>query len=172
MKIREEPEIPWRKLLTSMNCFRTFDADFQKINLQQNTNMKNLLSILVTGMAVVLFSCQASMNDENEPLEGVWELVSAEWQMGDSTSVFPGPDMTGKSIKGYTDGHFFVMGDMGDVYALSGTYTISGDTCIEVIGMNTFGMDPGENVTIVFSTDGDNLNLKSDWFEETWKRIE
>jgi hypothetical protein len=135
--------------------------------------MRKTLGLLVIIITVSVFSCQTNEPEKAAgPLEGVWELVSAEWAQGDSITPFPNPDISEKSIKFYSGSHFFVIGNIGTVYSVSGTYTVDGNECIEVIDLNSAGMSPGDEFTINFVIEDNILNLESDWFKETWKRLE
>lgn len=107
----------------------------------------------------------------DSPLEGVWELVSGEWEQDGATTVFPNPELDAKSVKCYTKGHFFVIGKWEEVYALSGTYVVKEDVYTETIEISAFG-NTGTPIDIKFKVEGDKLILEADWFHEVWKRIE
>ena len=135
--------------------------------------MKKSILHLVLASALFLFACTAEVTKESSsPLEGVWQLVSAEWTMEDSTSVYPSGEMEGTSIKCYTARHFFVVGDITAPYSISGTYAVEGESSTEIIGMNSFGMEIGTEVITSFEIQGDRLELSAEWFKEEWKRIE
>ena len=137
--------------------------------------MKNLL--IITGVLIlVIGACKdcERVETDSSPLEGVWELVSAEWKMEDSTIIVPSPDINLQSMKYYSKEHFFVIGKdspAAEHYALAGTYSVNGQEYTEKIKFNSFG-NPGEGLKINFSIEGNLLKLKSEWFTETWKRVE
>ncbi len=137
--------------------------------------MKNLL-IIIGILFLLVGGCKDCTEVETVagPLEGVWELVSAAWKMEDSTLIIPSPGINLKSMKYFSKEHFFVIGKdspTAENYALAGTYSVEGQEYTEMIQFNSFG-NPGDGLKIKFSVEGDLLTLKSDWFTETWKRIE
>ena len=138
--------------------------------------MKKSINYFFIVLLFLFISCNTKPPVEKVagPLEGVWELVSAEWKMQDSTIIIPSPEINLKSMKYYSKGHFFVIGKDSpgaENYALAGTYSVNGQEYTEIIQFNSFG-NPGDSMKIKFSIEGDLLTIKSDWFTETWKRIE
>ena len=94
--------------------------------------------------------------------------------MEDSTLVIPSPGINLTAMKYYSKEHYFVIGKdapTAENYALAGTYIVNGQEYTEIIHFNSFG-NTGDSVKIKYSVEGDLLTLKSDWFNETWKRIE
>ncbi len=137
--------------------------------------MKKALICSFTFLLVLFLSCDSDKPAEtSSPLEGVWELVSGEWDTQDTTWVLPSPGLTMKSMKYYSKGHFFVIGKDApgaESHALSGKYTTNGDEYTEIIEFSSME-NVGENVVIKYRIEGDILSLESDWFNEKWKRIE
>ncbi len=109
--------------------------------------MKTLHTILVTLLLVLLSSCAT---EKRSPLEGVWELVSAEWTTPDTTLKFTPADWS--QIKVITKSHFVFVGQEPNRVKISGaqsdaelismartffggggTYSLEGDTCTETL---------------------------------------
>ncbi len=137
--------------------------------------MKKAIICSFTFLLVLFVSCDSDKPAETtSPLEGVWELVSGEWDMQDTTWVFPSPGNEMKSMKYYSKGYFFVIGKdalAAEFHALSGKYTINEDEYTEVIEFASME-NIGGNIVIKYHIEGDILSLESDWFNEKWKRIE
>lgn len=138
--------------------------------------MKKAINHFIIFLLFLFISCNTNPPAEDlaSPLEGVWELVSGEWNMQDSTLIMPSPGISLKAMKYYSKGHFFVIGKdapTAENYALAGTYSVDGKEYTEVIQFNSVG-NIGSSVIIKYSIEDDLLTLKSDWSTETWKRIE
>ena len=136
--------------------------------------MKNQVLFLLAVIFALFISSTRDKPSNKTPLTGVWELVSGEWTMQDSTYVLPGPGMKMKSMKYYARDHFFCIGMNApgiDRYAFSGTYKIDGESYTETVTYSTGG-NIGEVYPLKFKVSGDTLKLKGDWFHETWKRVE
>jgi len=136
--------------------------------------MKNPILFLLAICVASVLSCTSEKPSDTTPLTGVWELVSGEWKMQDTTFVLPGPGMELKSMKYYSRDHFFCIGmgapNMGS-YAFSGVYKIDGDKYTESVTYSS-GNNVGDEYLLSFQVKGDELKIQGDWFHETWKRIE
>ena len=138
--------------------------------------MKKAINHFYFILFFLFISCNTNppVEDVAGPLEGVWELVSGEWNMEDSTFIMPSPGISLKAMKYYSKGHFFVIGKEAPTvnnYAFAGTYSVDGKEYTEVIQFSYVG-NTGSSVLIKYSVEDDLLTLKSDWYNETWKRIE
>ena len=134
-------------------------------------NFVRLSVVLIVFICLQMVACTVETEETKEvsPLIGVWELVHGDWNLQDSID---GSDITVKSMKFYSESHFYVIGKGDEVYSLSGTYTYEGNECIEKIGLSTMDMSMNREVKISFSIEDDMLSLESDWFKEKWKRVE
>lgn len=135
--------------------------------------MKKVNLILLATILAFVCSCRTETLPES-PLTGVWELVSGEWEIQDSTFVLPGPGMKMKSMKFYSREHFFCIGTDApgmEHYAFCGTYTIDGDRYTEKVTMSS-GDNVGAEYPIKFEVSGDSLKLEGEWFRETWEKLE
>ena len=109
--------------------------------------MKTSYTILVILLLVLLSSCAT---EKRSPLEGVWELVSAEWTYPDTTRKITPADWS--QIKIITKSHFVFAGQEPNRTKISGagsdaelismaqeffggggTYTLEGDTYTETM---------------------------------------
>jgi hypothetical protein len=109
--------------------------------------MKLIFGSIIIVFFFTLLSCDT---EKKNPIEGTWELVSAKYIMGDSTSEYSQKDL--HSIKIITKGHFAFLTQIGDrpkftkmgndaemllaartFGAGGGTYTLEGDTYTEHI---------------------------------------
>jgi hypothetical protein len=136
--------------------------------------MKNPVLFALAVILASAFSCTPEKPFGTTPLTGVWELVSGQWSMGDSAFALPGPGVGLKSMKYYGKDHFFCIGMNApgiDRYAFSGEYTVNGDKYTEKVSHST-GNNIGQEYPLSFQVSGDTLNIKGDWFHETWIRVE
>ena len=134
---------------------------------------KTALLALAVFLALT-FSCTPKEPSGNTPLTGVWELVSGQWTMNDSTYTLPGPGMELKSMKYYGKDHFFCIGMNApgmDRYAFSGEYTVEGDQYTEKVSYST-GDNIGQEYPLSYQVSGDTLKIQGNWFHETWERVE
>ena len=134
------------------------------------------MKYLIVALFVLFVACNTNppMKNESGPLEGVWELESAEWTTEDSTMIFPSPGIDLKSRKYYSKEYFFVIGKeyvTSENYALAGKYLVNGQEYTEIIQFNSFD-NMEDTVNIKYSVGGDILTLESDLFTENWKRVE
>ena len=127
---------------------------------------------------VFSFSCTSDMPDEEavNPLEGVWELISGEYNISDSIINFPSPDFPDwKSMKIFTKEYFNTAG-MGaapiqDFWSFTGTYEINGNEYTQSNIYSSYG-NIGNRITMKFNIVGDTLKQESDSHKEVWKRLE
>ena len=135
--------------------------------------MRKFAILIILFIPFFWVSCNQQKSDESDsPLAGVWELVKAEWTIRDTVYYFPDADQKMNSTKFYSQEHFFVIGNSGGVYSISGTYTVDGDEYTEIIGLNSAGMVEGHEEKIRYSISNDTLKLCADWFREYWVRVE
>lgn len=136
------------------------------------------IPVLVFALALCLSnSCTSTpeVEDVSNPLVGVWEMVSGEYSMKDSTLYVPNdefPDL--KSMKIFSEGYFTTLHQNGPMKhtTLAGTYEI-GDG--EYTQTNTFASKEdniGKSITMKFKIEDDKLIQESDWHKEVWKRVE
>ena len=128
-------------------------------------------------LSILLFSCTSDKSEEEStnPLEGVWELVSGEWNMEDTTYVFPSPELPDlKSMKIFTKGYYVTIhqsGPLVEFWAIAGTYEITGEDYSQINLFSSSG-NIGGSITMRFNLEGDLLKQESDRHSEVWKRVE
>ncbi len=143
--------------------------------------MKNFVKTLSLICFIIVFSMICCTTAEEEPekinnLEGVWQLVSAEWTMQDTIYTFPGGDFKGsKSYKFLGETYWVVVGQdtaMDMHYAHAGTYRVTEDTYVEYFEIHKEVKSIGDSAIFKYTLDGDKWTISSDWLKEEWKRIE
>ena len=141
----------------------------------KNLKISNILGLF---MIITVLSCttQPPVEQQTNPLEGVWEFVSGERTTQDTIITYPGPQTTDlRSFKFITKNHWGVTGmvpSRGSNWGFAGTYRLTDDTYVEhfVIQSNTENL--GDSAVYKYKLDGDIWTISSDWLKEEWKRIE
>ena len=162
--------------MTTVMC-----SDFCTLGLITTTlnlfTMNKTILFTFALLSILFFSCTLDKSEEESanPLEGVWELVSGEWNSEDTTYVYPDPELPDfKSMKIFTKGYFCTIHQSGPVVkfqALAGTYKITGEEYSQISLFNSSG-NIGGSITMRFNIEGDILKQESDRHNEVWKRIE
>lgn len=136
-----------------------------------------IISIILVGIA--MSSCTTQQNveqDEQNSLEGIWELVSGEWNWQDTAYTFPGGDMKGlKSYKylGKTNWANLAQDTASDLFwAHGGIYRITEDIYVEYFDIHNSIKAIGDSAVYKYTLDGDIWTISSDWLKEEWRRIE
>lgn len=136
-----------------------------------------IMSIVIAGIAMSNCTTQqyAEQDDQNT-LEGVWECISAEWQMQDTVYTFPGGDLKGlKSYKylGKTNWANIGQDTASDmIWAHGGTYRVTEDMYVEYFDLHNNINSIGDSAVYKYTLNGDKWTISSDWMQEEWRRIE
>jgi hypothetical protein len=142
--------------------------------------MKNLKISCVLGlfMVVTILSCttQSPVEQQTNPLVGVWEFVSGEHTTQDTVITYPGPERPGmRSFKFITDKHWGVTGMIPSTesnWGFAGTYRLTDDIYVEYLVIQKNPENVGDSVVYKYTIDGDKWTISSDQYKEEWKRIE
>ena len=140
-------------------------------------HISSIISIILVGIAML--SCTSQQNVEQEvqkSLEGVWKLVSGEWNMQDTVYTFPGGDIKGlKSYKylGKTNWANLAQDTASDlIWAHGGIYRVTEDIYVEYFDIHNNIKSIGDSAVYKYTLNGDKWTISSDWLKEEWRRIE
>ena len=142
--------------------------------------MKNLKISCILSLIIVMtmLSCttQPPVEQQTNPLEGVWEFVSGEQTTQDTIITYPGSQSTDiRSFKFITGEHWGVTGMVPSQemnWGFAGTYRLTDDTYVEYFVIQINPENIGDSAVYKYKLVGDKLTISSDWLKEEWKRIE
>ncbi|MFA9409272.1 MAG: hypothetical protein ACERKJ_10645 [Candidatus Dadabacteria bacterium] len=142
--------------------------------------MKNLKISCILSLIIVMtmLSCttQPPVEQQTNPLEGVWEFVSGEQTTQDTIITYPGPQSTDiRSFKFITGEHWGVTGMVPSQemnWGFAGTYRVTDDTYVEYFVIQINPENIGDSAVYKYKLDGDKWTISSDRLKEEWKRIE
>lgn len=141
----------------------------------KNLKISCILSIIIV-MTMLNCTTQPPVEQQTNPLEGVWEFVSGERTTQDTTFTYPGPQSTDmRSFKFITKKHWGVTGmvpSMESNWGFAGTYRLTDDTYVEYFAIQINPENLGDSAIYKYKLVGDKWTISSDWLKEEWKRIE
>jgi len=140
-------------------------------------HISSIISIILVGIAMLSCTTQQNVEQEDQKsLEGVWKLVSGEWNMQDTVYTFPGGDFKGlKSYKylGKTNWANIGQDTASDlVYCHGGIYRITEDIYVEYFDIHNNIKSIGDSAVYKYTLNGDKWTISSDRLKEEWRRIE
>ena len=141
----------------------------------KNLKISCILSIIIV-MTMLNCTTQPPVEQQTNPLEGVWEIVSGERTTQDTTFTYPGPQSTDmRSFKFITKKHWGVTGMVPSQemnWGFAGTYRLTDDTYVEYFVIQGNPENIGDSTVYKYTLDGDKWTISSDWLKEEWKRVE
>ena len=141
----------------------------------KNLKISFILSLI---MVMTMLSCttQPPVEQQTNPLEGVWEFVSGEQSSQDTIITYPGPQLADiRSFKFITGEHWGVTGMIPSQemnWGFAGTYRLTDDTYVEYFVIQGNPENIGDSTVYKYTLDGDKWTISSDWLKEVWKRVE
>ena len=125
------------------------------------------LIILIT----LLIGCT---REKKTDLEGVWQLVSGEYTLKDTTATLPSSDYL-KSYLFMGKTYFSVITQDTSqqlFFVNGGTYNIDGENYTQNIEICNNRKTIGKSNTWKYQLEGEQFTMSSDWLHEVWKKIE
>ena len=141
----------------------------------KNLKISCILSLIMV-MAMLSCTTQPPVEQQTNPLVGVWEFVSGEQTTQDTIFTYPGPQSTDiRSFKFITGEHWGVTGMVPSQemnWGFAGTYRFTDDTYVEYFLIQDNLENIGDSAVYKYKLDGDKWTISSDRIKEEWKRIE
>ena len=141
----------------------------------KNLKISCILSLIMV-MAMLSCTTQPPVEQQTNPLVGVWEFVSGEQTTQDTIFTYPGPQSTDiRSFKFITGEHWGVTGMVPSQemnWGFAGTYRVTDDTYVEYFVIQINPENIGDSAVYKYKLDGDKWTISSDRIKEEWKRIE